>query len=52
MLVVAVSPSTTMPRMTATTGFTYAYVDTSEIGALPSSQTYEVNPTSEPTRIR
>ena len=33
------SPSSSAPRRIATTGFTYAYVETFEIGAFWSSQT-------------
>jgi hypothetical protein len=33
------SPMNNAPRMTATTGLTYAYVDTSDRGAERSSQT-------------
>ena len=40
------------PRKTATTGFTNAYVDTREIGARSSSQTYAVNATTEPNVTR
>src|SRR5690349_21311540 len=40
------------PRNTATTGFTYAYVATSEIGATLSTQTYAVNATTEPNVTR
>ena len=36
------SPRMSQPRKTATTGLTYAYVATSEIGATRSSQTYAV----------
>jgi hypothetical protein len=38
MLVVKDSLKITIPKATATTGFTYAYVDTKVIGALSSSQ--------------
>src|SRR4051812_6302821 len=48
MVPVIVSSSRSQPRKMATTGFTYAYVDTFEIGAFFSSQTYAVYATSEP----
>jgi len=40
------------PRNTATTGFTYAYVETSDVRAFRSSHTYEANPTNEPNVMR
>src|SRR4051794_6012419 len=49
---VTFSPRISQPRNTAITGFTYAYVDTFEIGACWSSQTYAVNAISEPTTTR
>jgi hypothetical protein len=39
---VSVSCNTIAPSAMATTGFTYAYVETVPIGALSSSQTYAV----------
>ena len=46
------SPRSAQPRKTATIGFTYAYVATSESGATRSSQTYAVKPTKLPTTTR
>jgi hypothetical protein len=39
---VMVSSRINQPRNTATTGFTYAYVDTSDVRAFRRSHTYEV----------
>ena len=36
------------PSRTATTGFTYAYVDTSDVRALRISHAYAEKPTSDP----
>src|SRR5208337_471881 len=41
-----------LPRKTATTGLTYAYVDTNEMGAFCNSQPYDTNPTNEPIKIK
>lgn len=49
---VIVSSRMSQPSATATIGFTYAYVDTSEIGAARSSHTYAVKPTKLPTTMR
>jgi hypothetical protein len=49
---VTFSPRISHPSTTATIGFTYAYVETSEMGADRRSQTYEVNPMKLPTTIR
>ncbi len=46
------SSSTSQPSTIATTGFTYAYVATFEIGAFCSSHAYAVNATQEPNTIR
>ena len=37
---------------TATTGFTYAYVETSDVRACPRSHEYDANPTHDPMTIR
>ena len=47
-----VSSRTTAPRITAPTGVTYAYVETSDVRALRSNQRYDVNPSHEPNTIR
>src|SRR6185503_2291598 len=47
-----VSPKTAQPRKTATTGFTYAYVATSDGGFTESSHTYAVNATIDPKTAR
>src|SRR5437867_11634943 len=39
------------PRKTATTGFTYAYVETFEVGTWPRSQMYGVYPSQESERV-
>src|SRR5271157_582965 len=41
-----------LPRKTATTGLTYAYVDTNEMGAFCNNQPYDTNPTNEPMKIK
>src|SRR5580704_12487890 len=43
---------TSQPRNTATTGFTYAYVDTFDVGTCSSSQMYAVYPIHEPHTTR
>src|SRR4051795_7440010 len=45
---VMLSSSRIHPRKIATTGFTYAYVETFEIGAFLSSHVYALYATSEP----
>ena len=42
----------TVPRKTATTGLTYAYVDTSDTDAFCKSQVYAEKATSEPNATR
>ena len=49
---VIVSFSTIEPRMTATTGFTNAYVAISGNGAWCRTQAYAVNATRLPTSVR
>src|SRR5438093_13767625 len=46
------SPRKSAPRITATTGFTNAYVATSDTGACCSSQVYAVKATMEPNTTR
>src|SRR5271155_3032444 len=46
------SPSSIAPRITATTGFTYAYVATLATGTCSSSHTNAVYPTREPKVTR
>ena len=46
------SLKTDHPRKTATTGFTYAYVETSDVRAWPRSHEYYANPTHDPMTIR
>ena len=46
------SPANNQPRKTATTGFTYAYVENSDTGALWINQPYATNPTSDPNVMR
>ena len=46
------SPRRIQARITATTGLTYAYVATSEIGAARRSQTYALNPMNVPATMR
>ena len=46
------SDSSTAPRATATTGFTYAYVATIDTGACCRSQMYAVKPAHEPKTTR
>ena len=45
------SLANSQPSKTATTGFTYAYVESSDTGALCSSHPYATKPTSEPNLI-
>jgi hypothetical protein len=40
------------PRTTATTGFTYAYVETSGVRAFRSNHTYDANPANDPNTMR
>ena len=47
-----VSPRKSVPRATATTGLTKAYVATTEIRTFFSSHAYAENAISEPTRTR
>src|SRR5712691_13208789 len=46
------SESTSAPRITATTGFTNAYVATSDTDAFCKSQVYALYATSEPNTMR
>ena len=46
------SPANNAPSATATAGLTYAYVETTDTGACPSSQTYAVKATRDPKTIR
>src|SRR4051812_11767659 len=46
------SPRKTVPRNTATTGLTYAYVETRDTGAFCSSQVYAEYASSEPKSTR
>src|SRR3954447_20042254 len=48
---VIASPRLSQPNAIATTGLTYAYVETLEIGAFWSSQAYDVKASSEPKVI-
>ena len=42
------SPATSQPRKTATTGFTYAYVETRDGGQTRSSHMYALRATMDP----
>ncbi len=46
------SPASAHPRNTATTGFTYAYVDAIDNGVTRSNQVYALNATNDPKIIR
>jgi len=46
------SSRNTAPRMTANAGFTYAYVETSDVRATRSSHRYEANAIHEAITIR
>jgi len=45
------SPRISHPSVTATTGLTYAYVETNDVRTLRSSHRYALNPTDDPARI-
>src|SRR4029079_9051337 len=49
---VSTSPTSSAPSSSAMTGFTYAYVETSEIGAWCSNQMYAGKATSDPNTTR
>src|SRR5437870_8191120 len=50
--IVTASPASDQPRKTATTGLTYAYVETFAAVVTRSNQMYAVNATSEPKNIK
>ena len=45
------SPRISHPSVTATTGLTYAYVETNDVRTFRRSHRYALNPTKDPARI-